>query len=239
VRVMVDGKLSNVPVAQLLKQIPSTSIKKIELITNPSAKYNPEGMSGIINIVLHKNANTGFNGNVNTGLTNGIKAKFNSSVDLNYRSGKFNVYGNYGTNIGKYVNWGNIYQVDDNSTQYFNFLSNNKSYLYKVGVDFYINDKSSISLFTNQNIFEGSDEGKTRIVYPDDSSRNNNQLFKSLSDNHSQQYNLDYKLEFAREGHSLELEIDYNRFKNNEDASFNYTGNTGLENYMDFVDTRR
>src|SRR5690606_31015818 len=51
VRVMVDGKLSNVPVAQLLKQIPSTSIKSIELITNPSAKYNPEGMSGIINIV--------------------------------------------------------------------------------------------------------------------------------------------------------------------------------------------
>jgi len=55
VRVMVDGKLSNVPVAQLLKQIPSTSIKQIELITNPSAKYNPEGMSGIINIILHKN----------------------------------------------------------------------------------------------------------------------------------------------------------------------------------------
>ena len=55
VRVMVDGKLSNVPIAQLLKQIPSTSIKQIELITNPSAKYNPEGMSGIINIILHKN----------------------------------------------------------------------------------------------------------------------------------------------------------------------------------------
>ncbi|MFT7187151.1 MAG: iron complex outermembrane receptor protein, partial [Sediminicola sp.] len=62
VRVMVDGKLSNVPVAQLLRQIPSTSIKSIELITNPSAKYNPEGMSGIINIVLHKNSNIGFNG---------------------------------------------------------------------------------------------------------------------------------------------------------------------------------
>ena len=69
VRVMVDGKLSNVPVAQLLKQIPSTSIKQIELITNPSAKYNPEGMSGIINIILHKNVNIGFNGDLSTGLT--------------------------------------------------------------------------------------------------------------------------------------------------------------------------
>ena len=76
VRVMVDGKLSNVPIAQLLKQIPSTSIKCIELITNPSAKYNPEGMSGIINIILHKNTNIGFNGNLNVGLTKEINAKF-------------------------------------------------------------------------------------------------------------------------------------------------------------------
>ncbi len=82
--------------------------KSIELITNPSAKYNPEGMSGIINIILHKNANIGFNGNINTGLTVGIEAKFNSSLDLNYRNGKFNLYGNVGTNVGKYVNDGNI-----------------------------------------------------------------------------------------------------------------------------------
>jgi len=47
---MVDGKLSNIPAAQLLKQIPSSAIKAIELITNPSAKYNPDGMSGIINM---------------------------------------------------------------------------------------------------------------------------------------------------------------------------------------------
>ena len=93
VRVMVDGKLSNVPIAQLLRQIPSTSIKQIELITNPSAKYNPEGMSGIINIILHKNTTIGFNGNVNFGLTKEIFAKFNSSIDMNYRNGKFNFYG--------------------------------------------------------------------------------------------------------------------------------------------------
>ena len=62
VRVMVDGKLSNIPTAQLLKQIPSTAIKSVELITNPSAKYNPEGMSGLINIILHKN-NKHFNNN--------------------------------------------------------------------------------------------------------------------------------------------------------------------------------
>ena len=53
VRVLVDGKPTNISAAQLLKQIPSTSIKQVELITNPSAKYNPEGMSGMINIILH------------------------------------------------------------------------------------------------------------------------------------------------------------------------------------------
>lgn len=90
VRILVDGKPTNIPASQLLKQIPSTSIKSIELITNPSAKYNPEGMSGIINIVLHKDANLGFNGNINTGVTIGEYTRYNGSLNLNYRTGKLN-----------------------------------------------------------------------------------------------------------------------------------------------------
>ena len=61
---------------QLLQQIPSTSIKQVELITNPSAKYNPEGMSGMINIILHKGANQGFNATINTGVTRGENTRF-------------------------------------------------------------------------------------------------------------------------------------------------------------------
>ncbi|RIV34208.1 TonB-dependent receptor [Flagellimonas lutimaris] len=239
VRVMVDGKLSNVPVAQLLKQIPSTSIKSIELITNPSAKYNPEGMSGIINIVLHKNANIGFNGNVNLGLTKGIEAKFNSSIDLNYRNGKFNFYGNYGNNIGKYVNDGSILRIDENSRQKFDFFNNNKSHLYKLGVDFYLNDKNTISFFTNQNIFDGTGDGKTQVTYFNDMSRNVTQLFFDDSNNSSEQYNFDYKLDFNKEGHNIELEVDHNQFKSEQDANFSSTGATTYPNYMDFVDTDR
>ncbi|MEX0359488.1 MAG: carboxypeptidase-like regulatory domain-containing protein, partial [Allomuricauda sp.] len=239
VRVMVDGKLSNVPVAQLLRQIPSTSIKSIELITNPSAKYNPEGMSGIINIVLHKNANIGFNGSVTTGLTKGIEAKFNSSIDMNYRNGKFNFYGNYGNNIGKYVNDGHILRVDENSVQDFDFFNNNKSHLYKVGVDFYLNDKNTISVFTNQNIFDGTGDGITAITYRDDLSRNLTQFFSDVSDNRSEQYNFDYKLDFKKEGHNIELEVDHNRFENNQDADFRTTGASLFPDYMDFVDTER
>tara|TARA_R110000868_G_scaffold98706_2_gene271745 strand:- start:32542 stop:34992 length:2451 start_codon:yes stop_codon:yes gene_type:complete len=239
VRVMVDGKLSNVPVAQLLRQIPSTSIKSIELITNPSAKYNPEGMSGIINIVLHKNSNNGFNGTINTGLTVGEEAKFNSSLDLNYRNGKFNLYGNYGNNIGKYVNNGHIFRVDENSEQLFDFLNNNKSHLYKIGVDFFLNDYNTISFFTNQNSFNGKGKGLTDILYYNDSSRNSNQIFTNLQENLSEQYNFDYKLKFKKEGHNIELELDYNHFNQEEDANFAAQGNTVFPNYTDNVDTDR
>lgn len=237
VRVMIDGKLSNVPVAQLLKQIPSSSIKSIELITNPSAKYNPEGMSGIINIILHKNANIGFNGSINLGLTQAIEPKFNSSVNLNYRNGKFNFYGNYGNNLGKYVNDGNVSRLDDNSAQIFDNLNNNKSHLFKVGVDFYLNDNNTFSVFTNQNYFDGEGDGLTNILYYDNPSLNSSQAFFVPSNNRSSQYNFDYKHTFS-DGHSIELEADYNDFTNNEDASYVFE-NSDATDYEDFVDTNR
>ncbi|NER12266.1 TonB-dependent receptor [Leptobacterium flavescens] len=240
VRVMVDGKLSNVPVAQLLRQIPSSSIKSIELITNPSAKYNPEGMSGLINIILHKNANIGFNGNINTGLTHGIEPKFNGTLDLNYRNGKFNVYGNYGHNASRNVNDGHIFRVEENSEQFFDFFDNRKSHLIKVGFDFFLNEKNTISFFTNQNIFDGRTEGRTNILYYNGDFPNETQFFVSDNENRSQQYNFDYKLEFAQEGHNIELEIDHNTFSNDEDADFRFVGGTGqIPDYMDFVDTER
>ncbi|MCF8716215.1 TonB-dependent receptor [Joostella atrarenae] len=247
VRVMVDGKLSNVPVAQLLKQIPSTSIKKIELITNPSAKYNPEGMSGLINIVLYKDANIGFNGNLNLGLSYEEEAKFNSSIDLNYRRGKFNFYGNYGNNVGKYVNGGRIERFDDESTvnfnenqiQDFSFFNNNKSHLYKLGVDFFLNDKNTISVFTNQNIYDGKGNGDTRITNVDPTVDDNRQIFNNENSNQNEQYNFDYKRDFDKEGHNIELEVDYSNFTNEEDAYFDYLGTSSQPNYQDFVDTRR
>ncbi|SHI60561.1 outer membrane beta-barrel family protein [Algibacter luteus] len=236
VRVMVDGKLSNVPIAQLLKQIPSTSIKQIELITNPSAKYNPEGMSGIINIKLHKNTQIGFNGNLNVGVTKEVFAKFNSSIDMNYRNGKFNFYGNYGNNIGKYDNFGGIDRLDDNTRQDFKFGNNNKSHLYKIGVDFYMNDKNTISFFTNQNIFQGDGFGSTIIT---DNTFTQSQLFSNDSENSSGQYNLAYKLEFTDENETLDIEIDYNDFENDEIANFDFFNFSFPPNYVDNVDTKR
>ena len=237
VRVMVDGKLSNVPIAQLLKQIPSTSIKQIELITNPSAKYNPEGMSGIINIILHKNTNIGFNGNINLGLTKEIYAKFNSSIDLNYRNGKFNLYGNYGNNIGKSANYGSIERLDDNSEQLFDFFNNNKSHLYKVGLDFYMNDNNTVSFFTNQNIYDGFGAGTTGVLYPNHPLQQ--QIFDNDIQNLSSQYNAVFNHKFKKEGEKLDIEADYSVFSQDEIANFNFQNFSFPPNYSDFVNTDR
>ncbi|WP_040281093.1 outer membrane beta-barrel family protein [Psychroserpens damuponensis] len=237
VRVMVDGKLSNVPIAQLLKQIPSTSIKQIELITNPSAKYNPEGMSGIINIILHKNTSIGFNGNINFGLTKEINAKFNSSIDMNYRNGKFNLYGNYGNNIGNNANYGRIERLDDGSLQTFDFLNNNKSHLYKVGVDFYMNDHNTVSFFTNQNLFNGLGTGETGIQYIDQPFQS--QVFNNDIENTVAQYNGVYNHKLKKEDETLDLEVDYSVFAQDEVANFMFNNIVFPPNYTDIVDTDR
>ncbi|WP_370476756.1 outer membrane beta-barrel protein [Tamlana flava] len=238
VRVMVDGKLSNIPTAQLLKQIPSTAIKSIELITNPSAKYNPEGMSGIINIILHKNTLIGFNGDVSVGLTQQIEAKFNSAVNLNYRNGKFNFYGSYSNNISKYQNRGIVNRPENNSEQFFKFLDKRNSHLFKVGIDYYLDEKNMLSVFTTQNPSVNSTRGKTDAFFYDDPSFNQSQLFLSESDNTSSQYNFDYKHDFSKDGHNIELEVDYNDFIDDRPADFIFLLDSN-EDYTDFNDTYR
>ncbi|HLV70946.1 MAG TPA: outer membrane beta-barrel family protein [Xanthomarina sp.] len=237
VRVLVDGKPTNVPASQLLKQIPSTSIKSIELITNPSAKYNPEGMSGIINIILHKNTNIGFNGSIDVGIAKENHANFNSAIDMNYRNGKFNFYGNYGNNIGKSSNHGFINRFDDNSTQLFDFGNNNKSHLYKIGVDYYINNRNTFSIYTNQNLYDGKGEGRTDILYPDENGTDFRQIFYNEDSNNTSTYNASYKHDFEKEGHNILLEADYSIFESDETSNFNFTG--GVPGYIDLVNNGR
>lgn len=223
VRVLVDGRPTNIDPAQLLKQIPSTSIKKIELITNPSAKYNPEGMSGIINIVLHKNSNNGFNGSLNSGITFAKDAKFNNSLDMNYRTGKVNFFGNAGSNFGKYYNDGFIQRFDNNSQQVLDIVNDNESYLYKIGMDYYIDDNNTISFYTNQNSMNGKGNVDTDIRYLNGDLPNVLQLGRYKTDNNSGAYNLAYKHKFAKEGHTLDFEGNYNDYEQTQNANFNTT----------------
>ncbi|VXB52085.1 TonB-dependent receptor [Flavobacterium sp. 9AF] len=224
VRILVDGKPTNISPEQLLKQIPSASIKQIELITNPSAKYNPEGMSGIINIVLHKNANDGFNGSVNSGVTFGKTPKANSSIDLNYKTGKVNFYGNYGFNHGKNANNGyiNSFETNNRNRQDFDFNNKNTSHLFKVGVDYFLNDNNTLSFYTTQNLFYGDGIGKTDVNYENPATADILQLFNSKTDNTSQTYNFDYKHNFKKEGENIELEVNYNTNDSPERTTFTF-----------------
>jgi outer membrane receptor protein involved in Fe transport len=218
VRVLVDGKPTNINAAQLLKQIPSTSIKAVELITNPSAKYNPEGMSGIINIVLHKNANLGFNDMVNTGITHGENTRFNGSVDMNLKSGKVNFFMNYGYNTGKNENFGYVNRTDNTSFQDFDFLSDDTSHLLKIGADVYLNEKNTFSFYTNQNMNDNLFNGLTQIFY--NSVLDSDSPLLVDQETNAQTYNFNYKVDFAKEGHNLELEATFSNSESPELADF-------------------
>ena len=224
VRVLIDGRPSNIDSAQLLKQIPSTSIKKIELITNPSAKYNPEGMSGIINIILNKNASDGFNASINTGLTFAIKPKISNSITMNYRTGQLNFFGTYGNNFGKKFNEGSILRVDDQSNQLFDIKNDDKSHLLKIGMDYYINDKNTLSVYTNQN--KRIEDGKVDVsILNPDALKNMTQYSKYDGNNLDGTYNLAFKHLTKKEGETLDLEINHSIYSGNQDANFRTTFN--------------
>lgn len=220
VRVLVDGRPTNIPAAQLLRQIPSNSIKSVELITNPSAKYNPDGMSGIINIILNKNANMGFNGSVDTGVTAGHYVRYNASTNMNYKTGKVNFFLNYGHNSGNNYNYGFVERPGVN-TQDFIFQNDNNSNLVKFGADVYINDKNTLSVYTTQNWFKGLGDGRSLIF-----DNNGNTIINAPNIQNSNAptgtYNLNYKLDFAKKGHNLEFEATYsNTDAVNELVNFN------------------
>lgn len=225
VRVLIDGKPSNVSIEQLLQQIPSASIKQIELITNPSAKYNPEGMSGIINIILHKNSQDGFNGSINTGVTFGITPKTNSALNLNYRVGKVNFYTNYGFNHGINANNGFVDSERPGQENYqdFKFKNKNSSHLIKLGMDYYINDKNTLSAYTNQSFTIGSGTGLTTVVYENLINRNTTQIFGSSSNNKNQTYDVVFKHDFDKKDENLELQLNYSHTINDENTKYNET----------------
>src|SRR5690606_8175750 len=96
VKILIDGResaMAGSDVGALLQSLPANSVDKVEIITNPSAKYDAEGQSGIINIVLKKNVRTGLNGSVTA--SGGSYDNYSAGVDLNYRDQKFNFFGGY------------------------------------------------------------------------------------------------------------------------------------------------
>jgi outer membrane receptor protein involved in Fe transport len=154
VKVLIDGKPSLIAggnVAQILQSIPASSIESVEVITNPSSKYDAEGQSGIINIILKRNTKLGFNGSV--ALTAGNRDNYNGNTNLSFQNSKINIYGNYGYRNGNRIGGGHQdinYLKPFGSVAFTNQNTDSKGtdkgHNVKAGIDYYITEKSIISL---------------------------------------------------------------------------------------------
>ena len=111
VKIFVDGK----PTSVTLDQLPASSIQTIEVVTNPSSRYDAEGSAGIINIVLKKERQDGWNGQATA--TTGTGDKYNTSLNLNYHRGKFNVFGSYDFRQDRRTGYGSVRQRTTLSNQ--------------------------------------------------------------------------------------------------------------------------
>ena len=103
VLILIDGKptgLQDLNSSDILQQIPANSIERVEVITNPSVRYDPDGTSGIINIVLKKRSLEGFNGQIQANY--GFYDRINGGVNLNLRTEKFNIFGSYDNRINRF-----------------------------------------------------------------------------------------------------------------------------------------
>src|SRR5215210_432339 len=118
VKIYVDGKpmqLNSKDMAAYLKSINSNDIEALEIISNPSAKYDASGNAGIINIRLKKNKKYGTNGSATMGLVQGVTPKGDGSLNLNYRDKKINLFSNVSTSRGKYENDMSLYRIQNDT----------------------------------------------------------------------------------------------------------------------------
>jgi hypothetical protein len=161
VQVFIDGKpspLSGTDLANYLKSLQSAQIEAIEIITNPSAKYEAAGNAGIINIKLKKNKTFGTNGSVNLGYVQGTYAKYNTGLNLNYRNKHINIFGNYNYNNGRYLMQMNSVkeQLDTLFEQKNRMIFKNNTHGFKGGLDYFINNKSTIGVVVSGNIADNN-----------------------------------------------------------------------------------
>jgi len=167
VMIYIDGKQSPLHGDQLaayLKTIQSTEIDNIEIITNPSAKYDAEGSAGIINIKLKKDKGLGANASVNFGYSKGDYAQFNGSITSNYKAKKYNLFGNYGYNDGESGNYMNLYReqnglVLDSKN---NKINEWNGHNFKAGADFYLDKNSTFGIMVDGNLASNNRIGNSR-----------------------------------------------------------------------------
>lgn len=230
--IMVDGKptfLSPSDLANLLKNMPASAIDQIEIMTNPSSKYDASGNSGVINIKTKKGKMAGFNGSIMAGLTTSffttgstlyVIPKSQNSINFNYRKNKINFFGNYNPNAFrgrsqleinriKLDNDKKILGYNDVLTQ---FKFGNNNHTLKLGLDFYADKKNTFGIVVSGFTFSGHPTPRTITSTHDENynllsrmvSQTDNRLnFKNLSTN------INYRHQFDSAGRELTADLDY------------------------------
>jgi len=239
VRILIDGKPSGLVSfkgASGLQQLQGSLIEKVEVITNPSARYEAEGMAGIINIILKKERRNGFNGSFES--TIGTPLNVGLAANLNYRHKKVNFFFNYGLNYRKIPSITNTYQevfslgttyVSEQSYdgEHVGFFNNARG-----GLDYNIDD---YNILTASYMYSRSKGQRLTDLYYYDylktSPSNRSTTYRTQTEDETEpiaEYVLSYKKLFTKEGREFNAEVRY--FDHTEDSDQIYTQETTLSN---------
>jgi len=222
-QVFVDGR----PTILTLEQIPADHIERVELITNPSAKFDASSVGGIINVVLKKDKKLGLNGLVSAGI--GSPDVYNGNLSLNFREGKFNFFGSANHNQSGGEAKSETYRQNKSNgaiTDYFNQFSlterKRRFTSVRFGVDFFLDNRNTISL--TQNFAKGrfsSNESQDQQFF--DVNRQPDHYGVRAS---SGQYGFDrsntqlaYKRTFVESGKSLSADVNYSSGSGNDNTN--------------------
>lgn len=235
--VMMDGKpsyMSPADLANLLKNMPASALDQVEIMTNPSSKYDASGNSGIINIKTKKGRTAGFNGNFTLGATTSffnpagalyVIPKSQNSFNFNYRKNKINLFGNYNPNFFRGRNQLNLNRnfynasgvFDGSSDMITNFKFGNFNQSLKLGLDYTPNKKNTFGIVASGFMFNGHPTPATHTVLKD---ANGNTLssLESLTENRTKfrnfSGNINWKHNFDTTGTELTADLDYVTYNN-------------------------
>jgi ferric enterobactin receptor len=221
VRILINGKpsgLVGISNSDGLRNLPANLIERIEVITNPSARYEAEGMAGIINIILKKEKAPGINGSFD--VTTGVPHNHGLAANINYRRDKMNLFTSYGLRYRKGPGESALYQeVYRNGTTFITDQTGDRerggwSHNIRFGSDFYLTPKDILTASANLNI--SRDENFAEIIYRDYISSLDNPIGVTVrTDNEienepNQEYVLTYRKTIGdRKGHQLVLDARY------------------------------
>jgi hypothetical protein len=222
VRILINGKPSAIAgygSTDVLRQLPADAIERVEVITSPSARYDAEGIAGILNIILRKEKTLGFNGSINGSLGNPDLASI--SANLNLRTEKFNIFNTTGYRYSSSPGNGYFdtrYNTTDEITPTYERIIEdrdiqrlNRGFNTNLGLEYYLDDQSSITgtvFYRN-----GNDVDKTTNLTQsfNNSSRvlETSRIERQKEKDDRYQFSLNYIHRFNDEGHQLTADLQY------------------------------